>query len=124
MDERLEWVSALFYVKQCFSRKVSSSRLNFAASFTPYASPAVLARGGLGMLRCDSTNTLPAINIPVLLIAGDNDPLTTAEANETMRRALPNAKLRTMQPAKHFGLIEYDLEFANAVSDFCGENTF
>ena len=38
-----------------------------------------------------------------------------------MRTALPNAKLLTMHPAKHFGLLEYDLQFATAVNDFCKE---
>ena len=106
-----------------FSRAASRSKLNFAADFTPYASPAVLARGGLSMLQYDATATLPKINVPVLLIAADKDPLTTAEASEYMRTALPSAKLLTMHPAKHFGMLEYDLQFANAVKEFCKEQS-
>lgn len=106
-----------------FSLSTSRSKLDFAADFTPYASPGILARGGLGMLQYDCTATLPSISIPVLLIAAENDPLTLASASERMASEIPNAKLRTLPATKHLGMIQFDREFAIAVNDFCTESS-
>ncbi len=103
-----------------FTRRVSRTKLNFVASFAPRCSPAVLARGSLGMLRYDATKTLPTIQVPVFIVAAADDPLTTLEASEYMRSTIPNSELFTMKPAKHFGLIEDDNLFANELIRFCG----
>ena len=58
----------------------------------PQASPAVLARGTLGMLDYDATNTLGKIHIPTLVIAGDRDPLTKAVASEFIAQNVPGAR--------------------------------
>ena len=92
--------------------------LNFVTRFQLQASPAVLARGMLGMLRYDAAATLKAIKGPVLVLAGDRDPVCTPEASERMRWDIPGAQMSLLAPAKHMGLIEHHTHFAKIVSQF------
>jgi pimeloyl-ACP methyl ester carboxylesterase len=52
--------------------------LNFVARFQLQVSPAVMARGMLGMFRYDATAVLKDINVPVLVVAGDKDSVCNA----------------------------------------------
>jgi pimeloyl-ACP methyl ester carboxylesterase len=92
--------------------------LNFVTRFQLQASPAVLARGMLGMLRYDATAVLKVINGPVLVLAGDRDPVCTPEASERMRWDIPEAQMSLLAPAKHMGLMEHHTTFAKIVGQF------
>lgn len=94
------------------------SQIEFATQFQPKASPAVLARGMLGMMQYDARAVLPAIQVPTLVVAGDKDSTTKKEASEEMRSTIPGARLVTLKPARHLGLIEHYGEYAKAVSAF------
>jgi pimeloyl-ACP methyl ester carboxylesterase len=112
--------SALLSTKSSgFSGTETSEELDFVARFQLQASPAVMARGMLGMLRYDATATLKAINVPALVLAGDRDPVCKPEASERMQRDIPDAQLAELAPAKHMGLIEHHTIFAEKVSKFC-----
>jgi pimeloyl-ACP methyl ester carboxylesterase len=84
----------------------------------PQCSPAVLARGSLGMLDYDATKTLGKIHIPTLVIAGDRDPLTKAVASEFIAENVAGAQLEVMAPGKHMGLVEEHEAFAQMVGEF------
>jgi hypothetical protein len=45
-------------------------QIDFFTRFQPEASPAVMARGMLGMMRYDATQTLARISVPTLVVAG------------------------------------------------------
>jgi pimeloyl-ACP methyl ester carboxylesterase len=94
------------------------AQLAFATSFQPLASPAVLARGMLGMLAYDATATLRAIPIPTLLVPGDRDTTCKPEASDRMYQAIQSAQLAPLAPAKHMGLLEHNQRFAACVRDF------
>ncbi|MEA3212396.1 MAG: hypothetical protein QOE70_5453 [Chthoniobacter sp.] len=93
-------------------------QIEFATWFQPQASPAVLARGMLGMMRYDAIATLPGIHVPALVVAGDRDSTTKPEASEHIRAGIPKARLLTLTPAKHLGLIEHHAKYAAAVREF------
>lgn len=93
-------------------------QIEFATRFQPQASPAVLARGMLGMMNYDATNILSGIPVPALIIAGDRDSTTKPEASERIYAGIPNARLLQLTPAKHLGLIEHHQEFARMVREF------
>ena len=93
-------------------------QIDFATKFQPQASPAVLARGMLGMMRYDATKTLAAISVPTLVVAGDRDSTTKPEASERICDSVPGARLITLAPAKHLGLIEHHERYAKAVREF------
>lgn len=74
-------------------------QIDFATRFQPQASPAVLARGMLGMMRYDATKTLAAISVPTLVVAGDRDSTTKPEASERICDSVPGARVITLAPA-------------------------
>ncbi len=104
--------------KSGFSGRETRGQLDFLTSYTPRASPAVLARGLLGMLRYDATDVLRSIRVPVLVVTGDKDPVLKPDASERMRADIPSAQLLTLSPAKHEGLLEHHVRFGEAVLPF------
>lgn len=102
-----------------FSGTESREQLDFIARYSVTASPAVLARGSFGMLRYDATETLKRIPIPVLVVAGDRDPVTSLEASQRISGEIPATRLHTLTPAKHYGMIEHHAAFAGSAAAFC-----
>jgi pimeloyl-ACP methyl ester carboxylesterase len=72
----------------------------------------------LGMMRYDATKTLAAISVPTLVVAGDRDSTTKPEASERICASVPGARLITLTPAKHLGLIEHHTRYAEVVGEF------
>jgi pimeloyl-ACP methyl ester carboxylesterase len=111
--------SALLSTKSSgFAGTETWEELDFVARFQLQASPAVMARGMLGMLRYDATAVLKDINVPALVVAGDRDSVCKPEASERMHRDIPAAQLTRLVPAKHMGLIEHHTRFAEVVKTF------
>jgi pimeloyl-ACP methyl ester carboxylesterase len=104
-----------------FGGTETREQLDFVARYSLQVSPAVLARGSFGMLRYDATQTLRSIPIPVLVVAGDQDPITTAEASQRMSTEIPATRLQTLKPARHYGMIEHHVAFAGSAEAFCSE---
>jgi pimeloyl-ACP methyl ester carboxylesterase len=93
-------------------------QIEFFTRFQPEAWPAVMARGMLGMMRYDATETLARISVPTLVVAGDQDSVTKPEASERIRSGVPRARLITLAPAKHLGLVEHYRRYAEVVREF------
>jgi pimeloyl-ACP methyl ester carboxylesterase len=105
--------SALLSTKSSgFAGTETWEELDFVARFQLQASPAVMARGMLGMLRYDATAVLREINVPALVLAGDRYSVCKPEASERMHRDITDAQLTHLAPAKHMGLIEHHTRFA------------
>lgn len=120
----LNWLSYhngsahLMAMRTSFAGTETWEQIDFAARFQVHASPAVLARGMLGMMRYDATATLKTITVPTLVVAGDKDSTCKPEASERMRQEIPGARQVTLAPARHFGLIEHHERYANSVAEF------
>jgi pimeloyl-ACP methyl ester carboxylesterase len=111
--------SALLSTKSSgFAGTETLDELDFVTRFQLQASPAVLARGMLGMLHYDATATLKTINLPTLVIFGDRDSVCVPEASARMHQDIPGAQMAQLAPAKHMGLIEHHIHFAKIVSQF------
>lgn len=102
-----------------FANHATREQIDFVARFYANDSPAVLARGVLGMLNFDATPAFQLIKIPTLVVGAEQDPLTKIEASRTIAKEIPNTDLLVLNPAKHFGLIEYHKDFANQTAQFC-----
>ncbi|HEX8372469.1 MAG TPA: alpha/beta hydrolase [Chthoniobacterales bacterium] len=98
-----------------FAGTESWEQIDFGAHFQAKASPGVLARGMLGMMRYDATATLKTIALPTLVVAGDRDNTCKPEASERMHREILGADKITLTPARHLGLIEHHARYAEAV---------
>lgn len=101
-----------------FTGRETRGQLDFSTRLGLLASPGVLAKGVLAMLNFDETRTLLAINIPVLVIAGQSDIATLLTAHRRLSADIPKAELIVLHPAGHMGLMERNADFAEAVRSF------
>jgi len=69
------------------------------------------------MFNYDETRTLGTINVPALVICGGSDIATLSQyyAHES---GITSSRTRYLQPGGHMGLMEQNLQFAEAVSTF------
>lgn len=101
-----------------FTGRETRGQLDFSTRLGLLASPGVLARGVIAMLNFDETQTLPTIDLPVLVIAGESDISTLKSANHRLSIDIPNAEFIVLQPGGHMALMECNAQFAEAVQLF------
>ena len=104
--------------KSSFSGNETRGQLDFVARFMPHGRPDVLARGMLGMVAYDATAILPGIKVPTLVVVGDLDTTTLPEAGRYISRNVPGARIATLSPARHMGLVEHHGRFDELVAGF------
>ena len=104
--------------KSSFSGNETRGQLDFVTRYMPQDRPDVLARGMLGMIAYDATATLARINVPALVVVGDEDMTTLPEAGAFIARGVPRGELATLSPAKHMGLLEHHARFDRLVEEF------
>lgn len=68
--------------------------------------------------RTDTTHLLEKINIPVLIISGENDTLIPPSIAEQINRKISNSYLRIIKEAGHLTNIEKPKEFNFILDDF------
>jgi len=82
-------------------------------------SPEEVAQVQRGMAaRPDSLETLKTINVPTLLITGDEDPMTGANEAELMRRHVAGSELRVIPKAGHYSPWEQPESAARLLRQF------
>lgn len=75
-------------------------------------SPAALAAAQVAMSRRrDFVSRLPEIQVPTLVITGDDDPLCPPKATQAWASMLPNAKFQSIADAGHLSPLEKPDEF-------------
>lgn len=105
-------------IRSSFGGTETWEMVDFATRFQLVAPPAVVARGMLGMMHYDAEPILEGISVPTLVVAGDRDAVTKPEASVHLANVIPDARLLSLTPAKHLGLIEHENTFADAVTEF------
>jgi pimeloyl-ACP methyl ester carboxylesterase len=81
-----------------------------------------IARALFGMAeRADSTELLPRISCPALVIVGSEDGITPLSEAEKMSQAIPNARLVKIESSGHLSNLEQPDEFNRAVAGFLKE---
>ncbi|MDQ3986866.1 MAG: alpha/beta hydrolase [Actinomycetota bacterium] len=68
--------------------------------------------------RPDSTGDLAAIDVPVLVIVGEEDAITPPTAAQAMDEKLPNSKLIAIPEAGHLSSLEGPEAFNGALAEF------
>jgi len=68
--------------------------------------------------RPDSVDILNTINVPTLIMTGDEDILTGANEAELMRQHIPNSQLRVIQKAGHYSPWEQPQEAGKLLRQF------
>lgn len=87
---------------------------------TPVAGIAGASRGMA--LRSDSSDLLPTIKVPTLIITGAKDQLIPPKESENMAKQIPNAMLHIIPGAGHLPSMEKAGEFNRALREFLTKN--
>ena len=84
------------------------------------AAPADGVIGALGalMTRPDSSPTLATIDVPTLIVVGDEDTLTPPRESEAIHVAIAGSRLAVLPGAGHVSNVEQPMAFNQVVSDF------
>ncbi len=83
------------------------------------SSPEGVARASLGMAeRDDHSGRLPGVACPVLVIVGDQDPVTPPEEARVLAGGFPAGGLSVVGPSGHLPPLESPEEFRRAVVRF------
>ena len=75
------------------------------------------AQRGMAQRR-DSTYILPGIDVPVLIIVGDEDELTPPSEAENLRSGIPHSRLQIIENAGHLSNLEQPEQFNAALVEF------
>lgn len=75
---------------------------------------ALLALAG----RTDTTDVLPSINVPTLILVGEHDALTPPLASQEMHNRIPNSEVHVISNAAHMSNLENSGEFNTHLLNF------
>jgi 3-oxoadipate enol-lactonase len=82
-------------------------------------SPEDVAQVQRGMAeRPDSTPTLKTVDVPVLIVVGEEDTLTTVADGELMHQHIPNSQLKVIPKAGHYAVWEQSAEAGKILRQF------
>jgi len=109
--------------RSSFSGNETRGQLDFLTRYYCKAAPDVVGRGMLAMFRYDATETLGAISVPTLVVAGGRDGTCLPEAGRFIAEAIPGAEFVTLESARHCGLFEFHEQFHAAVESFLASST-
>lgn len=73
--------------------------------------------------RPDSTSTLPTIDVPVLVVTGDEDAIIPIEEARSMQAAIRGSSLEIIAGAGHLSNLERPAAFNHVVSEFLAKLT-
>ena len=68
--------------------------------------------------RTDTTASLSTIQVPTLILVGEQDALTPVSASQEMHDRIPRSEMRVITNAAHLSNIENAVEFNRHVKDF------
>jgi len=116
------------FVNELLAKLVSPATLtnrpdivDVARAMAKKMSPADIAAVQRGMAeRPDSIPTLATINVPTLVIAGEDDSVPLAEL-ELMHQRIPGSQLRVIAKAGHYAAMERPSEFGRLLRTFCDQ---
>ena len=100
-----------------FGRFVTRSQLEHNTLLTTRNPPGVQARGNLAMFRWDATGALAKRPGPLLILAGDRDIVTKAEAGAAIA-AGSRARLEIIEGVNHMGFLERHLIYNAEIEAF------
>ena len=74
------------------------------------------------MNRRDSTPLLSEIDVPVLIVTGEEDALISPKESRAMHEAIPHSTLAIIPKVGHVSNVEDHVKFNSAVRNFLAEN--
>lgn len=80
--------------------------------------PASFDAASAAMCALDTTDRLPSIDVPALVVATPDDPGAPREVSEKMARLIPNCDLQWLEPAQHLASLEHPTRFNKLIKEF------
>ncbi|MFL6442913.1 MAG: alpha/beta fold hydrolase [Candidatus Sulfotelmatobacter sp.] len=120
----LNWLSYrngtahLMNAKTAFAGSETWGQVDLIARYGYESSPDVVARGTLAMFHWDAKGELARISVPVLVLVGQQDTTTLPSASVYMREHIPKAQLQAITPSAHYGLLEQNGRYNEAIARF------
>jgi pimeloyl-ACP methyl ester carboxylesterase len=74
--------------------------------------------------RPDSTRTLATIDVPTLIVVGEEDVLTPVSESRSMQAAIAGSRLEVLAGAGHVSNVERPAAFNHVTSEFVGVLTY
>jgi pimeloyl-ACP methyl ester carboxylesterase len=100
-----------------FSGQQTWGQLNYGAWLAAKSWPGVVARGNLAMLAFDEQQTLPHVELPVLVVAAHHDRMTCPDASDRLAALLPGS-IESGIRGGHLGFWERPAEVCELISEF------
>lgn len=101
-----------------FGRYVTRSQLEHTTLLATRNPPGVQARGNLAMFDWDATGALAALDVPVLVLGGDLDIITKAEASRAIASQAVTAEVEVIEGVNHMGFLERASLYHAAIETF------
>ncbi len=101
-----------------FAGSETWGQLDLISKYGYVSSPAVVARGTLGMFHWDAKPELARITVPVLILVGQQDTTTLPSASVFMQQAISKSSLQSVSPSAHYGLLEQNERYNTAIAQF------
>jgi 3-oxoadipate enol-lactonase len=85
----------------------------------------VPAEGAIGALRAmaerpDSTPLLATIDVPTLVVGGDEDAIIPPDVLREMAASIPNSRVEILEQGGHLSPLERPAAFNHVVTEFLG----
>lgn len=80
--------------------------------------PPAYCIGAEAVWLADQRTRAAAINVPTLVLVGDNDLVTPLDLSNELVDLIPDARMQVIQGAGHLGNVEKPAEFNAAVDEF------
>jgi pimeloyl-ACP methyl ester carboxylesterase len=103
---------------QSFAGAQSWQQLDDMARFAYRSSPGVVARGVLAMVHWDAADVLAKVQVPTLIISGNQDTTTLPVASDRMQREIRSSMRESVNGAAHLGPVEQEKRYAQAIAAF------
>ncbi len=100
-----------------FGKYVTRSQLEHSALLATRNPPGVQARGNLAMFHWDATSAVKGRTAPMLVVGGDRDIVTKAEASQAIA-ASGGGRLEVVQGVNHMGFLERAEVYNKLIADF------
>lgn len=110
--------SHLSNAQSAFAGSETWGQLDLISRYGYESTPSVVARGTLAMFHWDAKPVLPKVNVPVLVIVGQQDTTTLPSASEFMHEKIPASSLEMVDPSAHYGLLEQNKRYDAALERF------
>ncbi len=111
-------ISHLMNANSAFAGSETWGQVDLIARYGYESSPDVVARGTLAMFHWDAKAELAQIPVPVLVLVGQQDTTTLPSASVFMKDHLPHAQLLAISPSAHYGLLEQNGRYNEAIAHF------